>query len=144
MIAFEVQGVPATKGSARAVTDKRTGRALLLASGSKKNARDQRSWSTAVGWAAKIAMCGRSPLVGPLVVAVVFWLPRPESVIAERPIVKRDGDKLLRSTWDALTGIAIADDGQIVEWSGAKFYADGRAPGAHITIAPAPPARSNP
>ena len=28
MIAFEVQGVPATKGSARAVTDKRTGRAF--------------------------------------------------------------------------------------------------------------------
>ncbi len=134
MISFQVDGLPATKGSARAVRNKHTGRAVLLASASPKNARDQKSWAEAVAWMCKAAMQGRAPLVGPVSVRIDFYLPRPKTVKAARPIAKRDGDKLLRCTWDAMTGIAYVDDGQIVEWPGGKHYADGCPSGARITI----------
>ena len=134
IVSFHVDGIPATKGSARAVNNKHTGRAMLLASASRKNERDQKSWAEAVAWMCKAAMRGRAPLTGPVSVRIDFYLPRPKTVRAPRPIAKRDGDKLLRCTWDAMTGIAYADDGQIVEWPGGKHFADACAPGARITI----------
>ncbi len=143
MIAFDVDGIPATKGSTRAVLSNTTGRPMVLAA-SKKNARDQASWASAVGWACKIAMRGAPPLTGPVRVVIDFWLPRRPGDVGDRPIQKRDGDKLLRSTWDALSGLAIVDDGQVVSWAGEKWFADNRAPGAHITIEPAAPARKSP
>lgn len=131
---FHVDGVPAPKGSARAVTNRHTGKAVLLASASPKNARDQKSWAESVAWMCKAAMAGRPPVTGPVLVRIEFYLPRPKTVKAKRPTAKRDGDKLLRCTWDAMTGLAYVDDGQIVEWPGGKHFADGCQPGARITI----------
>ena len=69
-VTFTVVGNPATKGSARAVRDKRTGKARLLASASDKNAREQKAWATAVGWAAMMAV--RDPITGPVMIKVLF------------------------------------------------------------------------
>lgn len=133
-VTFTVVGDPATKGSARAVRDKRTGKARLLASASSKNARDQKAWASAVGWAAHMAF--RAPVKGPVMVKVLFKIATAD---AERDGAhhaihgRQDIDKLLRCTLDALTGIAFQDDGQIAQVIAAKRWTTGE-PGAEITI----------
>jgi Holliday junction resolvase RusA-like endonuclease len=133
-VTFTVVGDPATKGSARAVRDRRTGKARLLASASDKNAREQKAWATAVGWAASMAM--RSPMAGPVMVKVLLKLKTadPKRDGAHHAVCGRqDLDKLLRCTLDALTGIAYHDDGQIAQVIAAKRWTTGQ-PGAEITI----------
>ena len=52
-----------------------------------------------------------------------------------------DGDNLKKAVWDALTDAGIwSDDAQIVDWSGAKRFADrhARGPGALITVREVP------
>ena len=132
-----VDGIPAPKGSARAIKvgkgDK--AHAVLVASSSDANKRAQRSWSDAVAWAAKAAMAGSPPLDGPVVVNVEFLLPRPKSVKRAAHTVKPDLDKILRCTLDALTGIAFADDSQVVRVVASKHYASATTgPGANIHI----------
>lgn len=148
-----VDGVPAPKGSARAIKvgkgDK--ARAVLVASSSGVNERAQKSWSNAVAWAAKAARQGAAPMVGPVGVRIAFYLPRPKSVRRPWPTVAPDLDKILRATFDALTGIAWVDDAQVVTveplapGAAMKLYADGVKPGALIDVyqLPAEPARSN-
>lgn len=133
-VTFTVVGDPATKGSARAVNDKRTGKARLLASASSKNARDQKAWATAVGWAARAAV--RDPITGPVMIKVLFRIATNDAKRsgAHHAINGRmDLDKLLRCTLDALTGIAFQDDGQISQVIAAKRWTTGE-PGAEITI----------
>lgn len=126
-IAFRVAGMPATKGSARAFV--RGGRAIVTNDAGQK----AKCWAAKVTDAAFEAM-GDSPLfVGPVQVAIDFYLPRPKShylrgkvrVTAPRYVpTKPDGSKLLRCAEDALTGVVFRDDSQIVIWSGVKFYSD--------------------
>lgn len=133
-VTFTVVGNPATKGSTRAVRDKRTGKARLLASASAKNAREQRAWASAVGWSARMAM--RAPVAGPVMVKVLLKLKTadPKRDGAHHAVNGRmDLDKLLRCTLDALTGIAFQDDGQIAQVIAAKRWTTGE-PGAEITI----------
>ncbi len=133
-VTFTVVGNPATKGSTRAVNDKRTGKARLLASASAKNARDQKAWATAVGWAARAAV--RDPITGPVMIKVLFRIATNDAKRsgAHHAINGRmDLDKLLRCTLDALTGIAFYDDGQIAQVIAAKRWTTGE-PGAEITI----------
>ena len=136
MIAFVVAGIPATKGSARAVNDRRTGKARLIPSGSDVNKRAQASWSDAVGWAARQAMAGRPPIAGPVEVRCVFWLPKARTSKLETP--RGDLDKLLRATWDAMTGIVFVDDVLVADaGKSCKWFASGkREPGAMIEIRP--------
>lgn len=133
-IGFRVTGQPAPKGSARAVIDRRTGKARLLASASRSNERAQTSWATAVGWAAKAAHRA-APWTGPIGLEVTFYVARPKSVRRALPEVKPDGDKLLRATADALTGILFVDDGQVTDWIARKRYATAEEPcGAWIEV----------
>ncbi len=135
MIAFVVAGIPATKGSARAVKSRSTGRTLLLSSTSAKHERALKSWAHAVGWAARQAMAGRPPIAGPVEVRCVFWLPRARTSKLETP--RGDLDKLLRATWDAMTGIVFVDDVQVMDAGrSCKWFAvaDGMPPGALIEI----------
>ena len=126
-----VDGIPAPKGSARAI--KRGGFAVLVASSSDANKRAQRSWADAVAWSAKAERA--TPIVGPVVVNVEFLLPRPKSVKRASHTVKPDLDKILRCTLDALTGIAFADDSQVVRVVASKHYASATTgPGANIHI----------
>ena len=135
MIAFVVAGIPATKGSARAVKSRSTGRALLLSSTSAKHERALKSWAHAVGWAARQAMAGRPPIAGPVEVRCVFWLPKARTSKLATP--RGDLDKLLRATWDAMTGIVFVDDVQVADaGKSCKWFASGkREPGAMIEIA---------
>ena len=135
MIAFVVAGIPATKGSARAVNDRRTGKARLIPSGSDVNKRAQASWSSVVATAARQAMAGRPPIAGPVEVRCVFWLPKARTSKLATP--RGDLDKLLRATWDAMTGIVFVDDVQVMDAGrSCKWFAvaDGMPPGALIEI----------
>lgn len=70
----------------------------------------------------------RPPLDGPLSIEVVFTVRKPASAPKRRiswPTTRDSGDidKLLRSTFDALTTAgAIADDSRIVEVSARKVF----------------------
>jgi Holliday junction resolvase RusA-like endonuclease len=116
-IAFEVPGLPESKGSWRA-----------LAGGRVKadNAREK-AWAAAVGWAAKIAMRAK-PMMNSALVAMDFRLPPP---IGRKH--KRDADKLVRSVLDALTGIVYVDD-ENVSCIVATKEVTTRAPGVDIVV----------
>lgn len=131
-IGFRVTGQPAPKGSARAI--KRGDRAVLIASSSNANRDAQRAWAAQVGWAAKAAHRA-APWTGPIGLEVTFYVARPKSVRRALPEVKPDGDKLLRATADALTGILFVDDGQVTDWIARKRYATAEEPcGAWIEV----------
>jgi Holliday junction resolvase RusA-like endonuclease len=74
---------------------------------------------------------------GPVEVHVTFFLERPATIpVAKRtsPIKPPDLDKLVRSL-DSLTDAGVwDDDGQIVQLTASKAYADTREPGAHIKV----------
>ncbi len=129
-------GIPAPKGSARAVMSH--GKPRLLASGSTANKHALKSWAASVGWTAKAAMV--HPLDGPVRVLCEFVFARPAShtrggrAVASK-ITKPDGDKLIRATLDALTGLAYVDDAQVSDGRWVKRYAaPGEACGAWITV----------
>lgn len=81
-----------------------------------------------------------APLDGPVRVLCEFVFARPAShTRAERAvtskITKPDGDKLVRATLDALTGLAYVDDAQVSDGRWVKRYAaPGEACGAWITV----------
>ena len=56
-----------------------------------------------------------------------FLLPRPKTVVRQRPTSRFDGDidKHVRAVLDAMTGIIYKDDSQVVEVNAAKFYTNG-------------------
>ena len=116
VIEITVIGTPGPQGSKRHV-----GHGRMIES-SKKVA----PWREAVAWAARAAMGDRPPLVGPLRCEITYTLSKPKSAPKRRqtwPDRKPDGDKLDRSTHDALTTARVwNDDAQVVEWSGAKRY----------------------
>jgi Holliday junction resolvase RusA-like endonuclease len=136
-LGFFVAGQPGTKGSARAFV--RGGRAIITNDAGEK----AKCWAAKVTDAAREAMAGAAPFDGPVVVGIVFHLPRPQShylrgqLRASAPIyvtTKPDGDKLVRCSWDALTGVVFTDDSRIVEWSGSKVYSDAGRVGAAFSI----------
>lgn len=63
----------------------------------------------------------------PIDIQITFIFPRPKTVKRKkRPqmTVKPDVDKLVRSTLDALTGVAYDDDSQVVHVDAYKIYDD--------------------
>jgi Holliday junction resolvase RusA-like endonuclease len=101
-------------------------------------------WRNAVAAAAYDAMNGHPPLHGPLRLEVTFTFPRPKghyrtgrhagelretapAFCSTRP----DLDKLLRALGDAITGIVVVDDAQVVVVDATKVYG---SPGALITV----------
>lgn len=109
---------PAPQGSKRHV-----GRGRLI----EQSAR-VKPWREAVHTAVVAAVNGMEPLDGPLSVEAVFTVRKPASAPKHRiswPTTRDSGDidKLLRSTFDALTsGGAIADDSRIVEVTTRKVH----------------------
>ncbi len=138
IVAFTVHGVPAPAGSKRAFAHKHTGR--IVVTDANKNSR---SWKNQVSEEAAIAMTyhGRDgtsgylpPLEGPLVLELVFVVPRPKGHYGARgnvrpsapshPTVKPDVLKLARAVEDALSGIVYRDDAQIVDERLVKVYGE--------------------
>lgn len=137
---FFVPGHPAPGGSKKFVGfSKATGRAILVDAAGQRN----KDWRTTVQVFAQQA--GVQPLDGPIALTVRFCMPRPKShygtgrkashLKAAAPsfhTTKPDTTKLLRSTEDALAGIAWKDDAQVCVQTATKRY--DTKPGAWITI----------
>jgi crossover junction endodeoxyribonuclease RusA len=127
-IAFHVPGKPAPQGSKRHV-----GRGILV-----ESCKETGPWRERVALVAHSAMHGRALLAGAVTVALDFVLPRPVSTPKRTtpPAVKRpDVDKLARACLDAITGIIVGDDSQIVDLRATKRLAElGETAGVRITV----------
>lgn len=151
IVAFDVLGSPAPKGSGRAMLV--GGKAQHVPSGSGPNAKAMKSWDSAVR-ASAVAAVGRvdaPPFVGLALRLTIVWrMRRPAGHYVAKgrnagqlrpgaprwPITKPDGSKLLRQTEDSMTGIVWDDDSRIVEWFLRKRYALPGWEGAHIEVIP--------
>lgn len=110
------------------------------------NGKTLKPWRATVTEAAELAalLVNWRPILPPdgVDLHLAFWLPRPPSVKPRArplPVVKPDVQHLVRAVEDALTAARVwKDDGQVVRSSQSKSYADDRAPGVAITIAPVP------
>lgn len=136
---IRVYGTPAPQGSKQAYV--RGKRAVLV-----EVSRKVKPWREAVVAAAQASGLSYGGIVA---VQVIFYMPRPKSHYGSRkgqpylkdtapsyPSGKPDIDKLLRSTFDALTtsGI-IEDDSRIVEVFARKLYErEDCPPGAAIQL----------
>lgn len=140
MICFVVPGIARPQGSMKTIPHAKTGRSITLPDNAKTG-----PWRTEVGWAARAAGCRTAD--GPVVVVVRAFLPRPRGHYDRHgalrptapfaPIVKPDGDKLMRAVLDALTGVAYRDDAQVVLQALEKLYcAEGQPPEARIQVGP--------
>ena len=129
MIDFFTPGKPAPQGSKRHV-----GRGIMV-----ESSRDVGAWRERVAIAAHNTMRGVGGVVvtGPVAVTLGFILPRPKNTPKVTPAaVKRpDLDKLVRAVLDAVTGVVIADDSQVVALHATKIIAAVEdSPGVHTRI----------
>jgi Holliday junction resolvase RusA-like endonuclease len=159
-LTITVHGIPGPQGSKKPLGTRRTkngGITTVMVESSAK----VKPWRQDVTAAALEAIAGIpdwKPLDGPLVASVVFtmrhqptskpaWWPAglPWSrKLTWRPASTPDLSKLLRSTEDALTGVAWKDDARVVEYVRlAKYYVGHPAtdvlphgPGAVIRVWP--------
>jgi Holliday junction resolvase RusA-like endonuclease len=146
-IAFHVPSIPKPGGSKRGfvVTPKGGGKPRAVITEACKGNAD---WRASVAHEASIAMAGAALLRGPLLLSIVFVMPRPKGHYrtgkrsAElRPDAphyhdkKPDCTKLLRSTEDAMTGIVWGDDSQVAVQNVSKYYEhEGLGVGARIAV----------
>jgi Holliday junction resolvase RusA-like endonuclease len=142
MIEFVVYGSPAPQGSKKFVGTTKAGRGLLVESSKKV-----KPWRMDVKAAAEAARAQHGTITGPLVVTMVFTLPKPASAPKRRrtwPDRKPDLSKLVRSTEDAITDAGLwEDDARIVDCCASKAFPGEavralRAPGVFIRIDAAP------
>lgn len=144
MIAFDVLGMPAPKGSNRAMLI--GGKARFVPGGSKANQHRLKGWDACVRADALEALgpCLEPKFIGrPLRVELHFRMARPSGHWGKRglkpsapiaPATKPDADKLARATLDSLTGLAFDDDSRIVELLVSKSYAAPGQEGARIVV----------
>lgn len=102
--------------------------------------------------AAQAEMAGRPPLLGPVIVTVHAGMPIPRSwsqrrrlaaIVGDiRPTCRPDLDNLLKGALDALNGVVVADDAQIVAVTARKAYSPD--PSMIVTVAPVDTARPVP
>ncbi len=129
-VVFTVPGRPAPQGSKRHV-----GYGIMVESSPEVG-----PWRERVALAAHNAMLatGATLFTGAVTVDLRFVLPRPKSTPKRRtpPAVKRpDVDKLARRVGDALTGVVLLDDAQVVELrAGKRLAAIGETPGVAVTV----------
>lgn len=134
-VLFTVAGVPAPQGSK-----------TRTKWGVREDNPATKPWRAAVAWEATAAMQGLALFTGPVLLAVTFRFPRPKShyrtgknaadLKPSAPMfhaTKPDTDKLLRAIGDAITGIVVRDDSQIVQVVAAKLYG---TPHAEVHIVP--------
>lgn len=126
-ISFFVKGTPAPQGSKNAY---RRGNKVLLVESSK----NLPAWRTAVKNEASQHI--HTPHDGPIALTLNFRLHRPKTLPKKitHMIKKPDLDKLIRSTCDALTGVAYIDDNRVNHITATKTYTPNNTPGCHITI----------
>jgi Holliday junction resolvase RusA-like endonuclease len=137
-VEFQVYGYPAPQGSKRPVR-MRDGRTVLI-----ESSKAVKPWRDAVVQACIDTGHHNLQMTGPLTVVIGFLLPRPKTHYRASGDLRDnaptwhaktpDLDKLVRSTFDALTTVGvIRDDANIAAVHATKQYADG-SPGARITL----------
>jgi crossover junction endodeoxyribonuclease RusA len=117
VIEFIVYGMPAPQGSKKFVGTTAAGRGLMVESSKKV-----KPWRMDVKAAAESARESLgATLEGPLMVSMVFTLPKPASAPKRRKTwadKKPDLSKLARSTEDAISDAGLwTDDARVVEYS---------------------------
>lgn len=133
-------GLPAPQGSKKFVgVSKRSGRGIMV-----ESSKNVAPWREVVHAAALAARDGRSPIDEPVLVRMVFTMPKPASAPKTRrtyPCRMPDLSKLCRSTEDALTTAGVwKDDARVVGYGRlAKVYPGEdaealEAPGVRIQI----------
>jgi Holliday junction resolvase RusA-like endonuclease len=126
-LTIDVSGEPASQGSHSVIN----GRIVQV------NSSKHKKWRNAVGFAA-LDLIGDdwTPIDEPVELTVIFYLPRPKSVLTRSfPAVMPDLDKLVRAVGDSLTNAGIIiDDSRIITITAHKLYADDRGPGAVIRV----------
>lgn len=118
-VTFRVDGVPVPQGSK---TVAKAGRKAWL--------RDSNS-AVLKPWRAKVAAAADlgHTFTCPVLVAAVFYMPRPKRPKFWQPAVKPDLDKLMRALGDGMTdGGLLDDDSRIVTQFIHKRYVDERNP----------------
>lgn len=143
VVRFFVPGVPAPGGSKKAFAF--VGKDGRPRANVVDDAKGNADWRACVALAARRAMRGDEPLGGPLRFVMTFVVPRPKGHFGTgrnaaklrpsapaHPTSKPDVTKLVRSTEDALKGVAWADDCQVVRQTAWKEY--GARPGAWVSI----------
>jgi len=144
-LTFTVRGLPVAQGSARAFV---RGLRAIIATEANNPRSPLGAWRTAIATEARAAMADAPLFDGPLLVDVVFGMPRPKShylpANSRRPAPvlrpdapiwhtgKPDVDKLERALFDALTNVAWSDDAQVVDVRARKPYMD--RPGASVRV----------
>lgn len=145
VLSFRVVGSPAPQGSKTAYANKATGRAHMV-----ESSKSVKPWRQDVVAAAQAATEGTDWAAPAQAKAIlVFYFRRPKShyrtgrnahmLKPDAPAyhsTKPDGDKLCRSTFDALTTAAvIKDDCTIVDFRVQKLYVPATVPsGASIWL----------
>lgn len=136
-VEFRVYGTPAPQGSKTAFV-RAGGRAVVVDGSSTTGRQKLSSWRAEVAREAANAAVGE-PLEGPLDVGIEFLMPKPKSAPKSKMWCdkKPDIDKLVRSTFDAMSGVLYRDDSQVVRMAVSKRYVkDGEPGGALISIRP--------
>ena len=146
-VKFTVHGKPQPAGSKRGFYNAKAKRVIIT-----DDAKQSRPWKALVSDAAVQAMDaltgGRfdfegSLLDGPLMVTLLFYVPRPKGHYGTKgvrpsapdyPAVKPDVLKLARAVEDAMSGIVYRDDAQIVCELLEKHY--GEPARVEVTVSP--------
>lgn len=132
-VAFYAHGMPKPQGSKRAFVGA-GGRAVMTES----NTAGHRDWRATVASAALDAMGTQALLAGPLLVRLVFALPRPKSHPKTKrtwPVARPDIDKLTRAVLDSMTHVVFRDDSQVVQLQVCKVWAEVDTPsGAGVAV----------
>ena len=144
MIELMVNGEPRTSGSKTAWPNKKTGKPIIAPAG-----KYQKGWQDTILWAFKQGPDGRMvPYKGALEVWVAFFFVRAREHFDKDGSLSKEGlkypypshkgrrdiDKLQRAAFDALSGYAYEDDGQIIRVHPEKMWAD--KAGMYIKIRP--------
>lgn len=124
---FTVIGQPQGKARARTFLDKRTGRMTSVTPQKTKD------YENLIKWSYKAAK-GQSFGAGAIRVGINAFYEIPKSftktkrtaaILGElRPMVKPDGDNIIKAVLDALNGVAYNDDKQVVCVFCEKFYSE--------------------
>lgn len=132
-----VAGVPAPQGS----------KTRGAHGGMFESSRKVGEWRSRVALAAQEAMLGAPPSPLPVSLRASFLFTRPKSHLTTKGQLRKgapvfpgrpDVDKLARAVLDALTGIAFADDSQVVELVATKRYCADESVRAHGDVRGAP------
>jgi len=131
---FFAPGIPKPKGSKQMFLGKnKAGHTYGVM---REDSRGMGAWREVVAWSAKAAMVEAKhhgwPNREAVALGLEFVFQRPKKPANQYPPI--DLDKLLRTCFDALTGIIFADDRQVVYVEMTKRYAlsSDEGPGVHI------------